>query len=67
LRNLNAVSLLVEIALADWAGAPDWVGTNIDRAFGGNSVSTQTVGKTVTMSRTPQTETLVVTIAGPPL
>jgi len=67
LRNLNAVSLLVEIALVDWVGASDWVGTNIDAAFSGRSVSTQEGGKTITLSRAPQTETLVVTIAGPPL
>ncbi|MBT4740388.1 MAG: hypothetical protein HN793_05260 [Rhodospirillaceae bacterium] len=67
LRNLNAVSLLVEVALFDWSGAPDWVSKNIDRAYSGNGVTTQASGKTVTMSRAPQTETLVVTIAGPPL
>ncbi|NKB44124.1 MAG: hypothetical protein GKS03_07555 [Alphaproteobacteria bacterium] len=67
LRNLNAVSLLVEIALVDWAEASDWVGTNIDAAFQGSNVSTQKDGEIVTLSRAPQTETLVVTIAGPPL
>ena len=67
LRNLNAVSLLVEVTLIDWTGASDWVSRNIDKAFSGVSVSTQADGKTVTMSRALQTETLVVTIAGAPL
>lgn len=67
LRNLNAVSLLVEVALVDWSGAPDWVSENIDGAYAGVGATTQTEGKTVTMSRAPQTDTLMVTIVGPPL
>lgn len=67
LRNLNAISLVVETALADWRGASEWVGVNIDSAFAGRGVSTQTAGKTVTMSRARQTDTLVVTIVGPAL
>lgn len=67
LRNLNAISLVVETVLADWDGASEWVGGNIDTAFAGQGVSTQRANKTVTMSRAPQTETLVVTIIGPAL
>lgn len=67
LRNLNAISLVVETTLADWDGAAEWVGANIDSAFAGRRVSTQTADKTVAMSRAPQTETLVVTIVGPAL
>lgn len=67
LRNVNAVSILVERLLPNWADGPAWVGANIDAAFSGRGASTQANGKTVTMSRAPQTETLMVTIAGPPL
>jgi len=67
LRNLNAISLVVETVLADWDGAAQWVSTNIDRAFAGQGVSTRQADRTVTMSRAPRTETLVVTIAGPAL
>lgn len=67
LRNLNAISLVVETALSDWQGASDWVGSNIDSAFAGRGASTQRTDKTVTMSRAPQTDTLVVTIVGPEL
>ncbi len=67
LRNVNAVSVLVERLLPNWADAPNWVGRNIDAAFSGRGASTQANGKIVTMSRAPRTETLMVTIAGPPL
>lgn len=67
LRNVNAVSKLVEHALSDWTGGADWVGANIDAAFTGRGVSTQAGRKTITMSRAPETETLVVTITGQPL
>lgn len=67
LRNVNAVSILVERVLPNWAEGPNWVGVNIDAAFSGRGASTQANGKTVTMSRAPRTETLMVTIAGPPL
>lgn len=64
LRNLNAISLVVETVLSDWVGASAWVERNIDVAYGGRGVRTEQVGKTVTMSLAPQTETLVVTIIG---
>lgn len=67
LRNVNAVSILMDRLLPDWAEGPDWVGVNIDAAFSGRGASTQINGKTVTMFRAPRTETLMITIAGPPL
>ena len=67
LRNVNAISLLVDSALADWHGASDWVGENIDGVFAGQSARTQATDKTVTMSRAPGTETMVVTVLGAPL
>lgn len=67
LKNLNAISLLVETTLFEWAAAPAWVSENIDTAFAGRSVTTQIDGKRVSMSVTPRTETLVITVAGPPL
>lgn len=67
LRNVNAVSKVIEIALSDWAGGADWVSANIDAAFTGRGVTNQSGRKSITMSRAPQTETLVVTIIGQPL
>lgn len=67
LKNLNAISLLFDVVLSDWTNRRTWVDANIDRAFSGRSVTTQTNGRTITMSVTPQTQTLVVNIAGPPL
>lgn len=67
LKNINAISRVVEAGLSNWSGATDWVGRNIDRAFAGQGARTQRDGKTVTMSLAPQTDTLVVTILGPAL
>ena len=67
LKNLNAISLLIEVTLADWAGAPAWVVSNIDEAFAGNGATTSANGKAISISVAPQTQTLVVTIIGPPL
>ena len=67
LKNLNAISLLIESTLFDWPEAANWVSINIDRAFSGDGVSTSTNGKTVSMSLAPMTETLVVTVTGPQL
>jgi len=65
LRNLNAISLLIEETMTEWSGAADWLGNNIDRAFTGSGVSTQANGKRLVLSRAPGTETLVVTVTGP--
>ncbi len=67
LRNLNAISALVETTLMDWPDASAWVSQNIDLAFSGSGVSRRAGEKMVTMKRTPRTETLVVTITGPKL
>jgi len=67
LRNLNAISLLIEETMADWSGAAQWVGDNIDRAYGGSGVSTQANGKRLVLARAPGTDTLVVTVTGPRL
>lgn len=67
LRNLNAISALVETSLTDWPGASTWVSENIDLAFSGSGVSQRLGEKVVMMKRTPRTETLVVTITGPKL
>ncbi len=67
LKNLNVISLLVEKTLYDWREAVDWVGANIDFAFAGRQVSTNANGKTLSMSVTPNTDTLVLTITGPNL
>ncbi len=67
LKNLNAISLLVESTLSDWPDAAIWVSANIDSAFSGKSATTQASGKTLSMSVAPSTDTLVVTITGPPL
>ena len=67
LRNLNAISLLIEETMAEWEESSDWLGANIDRAFSGSGVSTQANGKRLVLSRAPGTETLVVTVTGPVL
>ncbi len=65
LRNLNAISLLIEETMNEWSGAADWLGNNIDRAYAGAGVSTQSNGKRLVLSRAPGTDTLVVTVTGP--
>ena len=67
LKNLNAITLLVETTLFDWPDAGTWVSTNIDSAFAGDGALANANGKTVSMSIAPRTEILVVTITGPPL
>ncbi len=67
LKNLNAISLLVESTLSNWPEAAHWVSANIDTAFAGQGVTTQANGKSVSLSVAPRTETLVLTVTGPPL
>ncbi|MFL2769790.1 MAG: hypothetical protein ACJZ9F_02150 [Rhodospirillaceae bacterium] len=67
LKNLNAVSMLFELTLADWANRDTWLDQNIDQAFAGLSAKTLTSGRSITMTVASQTETLVVNIMGPPL
>ena len=66
LKNLNALSMLIETTLSDWPDASNWFSANIDTAFAGEGVITSANGKTVSMSVAPRTVTLVVIVAGPP-
>ncbi|MSO96673.1 MAG: hypothetical protein EXR11_00425 [Rhodospirillaceae bacterium] len=63
-KNLNALMNAAKLALPDWTEGEVWVNANIPAAFQSGSASTTIDGRTLTMSVTPNTKILVMTIIG---
>lgn len=65
LRNLNGISIFIDLTFPDWADSHEWLSQNIDKAFSGTNVGTTFNDKTVTLSKVFGGETLILMVSGP--